>query len=728
MFAKVIIDCATNSAIDRLFTYEVPSQLIDRCAVGSRVKVPFGQANKTRIGYVLGICSEVDNSFKIKKVLDVIDLNPIINEEQISMINFLVEHYGASYASSAANILPKVDDRAIETAKQFVNYILPLASLNILEDYIEEIADKKSLIKQYEILSELVAYGELEESNWPNYKSSINTLMRNKLIQREARAVVLHKDRICYEQFIELNKEQTNAYEVISSNYNKARTILLEGVTGSGKTEVFLHIIRDVLEAGKSVIVLVPEIALTKQTLERFVNRFGNRVALTHSKVTQKQRKQIYMQAQSGEIQIVIGPRSAVFTPFSNLGLIVIDEEHDGSYKSERSPKYNAIEVAIMRMRLHCGIVLLASATPSVSSYYKAKMGMIEHVMLTQRAGGASMPQIEFVDMRLENCVISTRLHEAIEQTLKDNKQVMILLNRRGYSTFINCRECGFVVKCTHCDVTMTYHQKDNILICHHCLSRQVVPTICPSCKSKRIRYFGDGTQKVEEYLNNHFGHVGVSRMDIDTTSSKEGFNKILTAFNNRETNILVGTQMISKGHDFSNVTLVGVIAADSSLYISDFRASERTYQLLTQTVGRAGRGDTMGNVIIQTYEPDNSVLLDVKLGRQKSFYETELEFREASGYPPFGYMFTVMICGNNEDIVIKKAHHIMDYFKYYNRKKLFRFIGPTQAPIPKLADEYRWLITILGVDRDLLLLYGRYCIDKFSEHSAQVKINWDIM
>ncbi len=726
MFAKVVIDFATNKAIDRLFTYSIPETLVERCIVGSRVKVPFGKGNQTRIGYLLQTCDELeDSSFKIKEIVDVIDLHPIINIEQIEMIKFLVEFYGATYAGSASTILPPISDKAIELAKPTQNYIV--ATSETLAEYIAENAHKKTMAKQVAILRAILNDGEIIETK--ENKSSINTLINKNLVRKESRYVVQSSDQICYDKFMPLNKEQTHAYNVISSDYNTARTILLEGVTGSGKTEVFMCAIRDVLDLGKSVIVLVPEISLTKQTLERFVSRFGNRVALTHSKVSPKQRQQIYMQAKSGEIQIVIGPRSAVFMPFENLGLIVVDEEHDASYKSEHPPKYNALEVAIMRMRMHSGIVLLASATPSMSSYHKAMEGTIEHIKLTERAGGASMPDVEFVDMRLEHQgVVSTRLHDAIAQTLLAGKQVMILLNRRGYATFVSCRKCGFVVKCVHCDVSMTYHQKDNTLMCHHCLSRQAIPKVCPSCQSTHIRYFGDGTQKVEEYLNQHFGAAGIGRMDMDTTSSKEAFGRILDAFNNREINILVGTQMISKGHDFSQVTLVGVIAADSSLHLSDFRANERTYQLLTQTLGRAGRGSDAGRVIIQTYSPDNSVLQDVKFARQQQFYKEELAARELSGYPPFSHLFSILIYGNNENIVIQKANHLLHYYKHYNRKKLFRIIGPMVAPIPKLADEYRWTITIMGQDRELLLLFGRYCIDKFSEHASQVKIGWDII
>ncbi|OON99861.1 MAG: primosomal protein N' [Epulopiscium sp. Nele67-Bin004] len=451
--------------------------------------------------------------------------------------------------------------------------------------------------------------------------------------------------------------------------------------------------------------------------------------------MTPKERKIIYMKAQSGEIQVVIGPRSAVFMPFQNLGLIVVDEEHDGSYKSENQhPKYNAIEVATKRMDIQGGKVILASATPSMETYYKAKISEIAHVKILSRAGDASKPNIELVDMRLElkggnNQVISKQLHQAIEQVLTSGKQVMLLLNRRGHSTFISCRSCGFVINCGRCDLPMTYHQKGQKLICHHCLAQQGVPVLCPTCGSKHIRFFGNGTQKLEEYLNRYFSKFGIGRMDFDTTSSKEGHNNILEAFRSKQINVLVGTQMIAKGHDFSSVTLVGIISADNSLFMPDFRANERTYQLLTQTLGRAGRGKDAGTVIIQTYSPEHEVIQDVKFDRQHQFYERELEARELNGYPPYNYLFNVLISGNNENTVIQKANHLADYYKVYNRKKLFRIIGPVQATIGKIADEYRWKIMIVGTRREILLLFGRYCIDKFAEKECTnfIKIGWDI-
>ncbi|MGL4737325.1 MAG: replication restart helicase PriA, partial [Cellulosilyticaceae bacterium] len=492
--------------------------------------------------------------------------------------------------------------------------------------------------------------------------------------------------------------------------------------------------IKDVLERGGSAIVLVPEIALTKQTLDRFKERFGNRVALTHSRMTPKERQQLYMMAKEGKVQVVIGPRSAVFMPLPNLQLIVVDEEHEQTYKSETMPKYHAVEVAKYRMAQVHGVVLLASATPSMESYYQASVGEIALLKLTQRIGRATMPEVTLVDMREElrlgnNAVISRKLYEEITLTLEEGGQVMLLLNRRGHSTFINCRNCGYVVKCNHCDIAMTYHLYSKSLECHYCGYKAPIPETCPSCGSTHIRFFGNGTEKVEEYLQTHFGAYGVARMDMDTTSGKHGHERVLEAFRRGETNVLVGTQMIAKGHDFPNVTLVGIIAADQSLFMEDFRSEERTFQLLTQTLGRAGRGERAGKVVIQTYNPEHVVLQRVQRFEQDVFYQEELLHRQNMNYPPYTHVFSVVLSGKDERLVAEKIHLLSQYFHYYNRKKLFRQIGPTTAIISKVADDYRWKFLIIGESRETLLMYGQYCLGKFMarEKIDQVRIGWDI-
>ena len=442
------------------------------------------------------------------------------------------------------------------------------------------------------------------------------------------------------------------------------------------------------------------------------------------------------MRAKSGEISIVIGPRSAVFMPLPRLKLIVVDEAHDASYKSEVDPKYHAIDVAKQRMAYNQGQVLLATATPSLETYHEVKEGHYDLLKLSSRIGQATLPEVEIIDMRLElangnNSVISHRLLVAIEETVKVDKQVMLLINRRGHSTFVNCRSCGYVIKCKHCDVSMTYHSSTQSLQCHYCGKSMPVPEICPECDSKRIRFFGNGTEKIEAFINERFSAYGVGRMDTDTTTGKEGHRKILEAFRRKEMHILIGTQMIAKGHDFPEVTLVGILSADASLFMQDFRSNERTYQLLTQTMGRAGRGENKGKVMIQTYNPDHLVMEVIKHNQQNFFYEQELANRKLMSYPPYTHIFSVLITGGDEGEVIRMSHILSQYFRYYSEKgqNHFRVIGPSSAVISKIGDEYRWRLLILGEMRDKLLIYGKYCLNKFYTHEviSGIKVQWDI-
>lgn len=741
-YAQVIINFATVSEIDRLFTYKVEDDLIHSVQIGCRVKVPFGRGSNYQIGYVIQIDDlKPESNYAIKSIQGIVDKEPLLSEEQLGIAQFLTKHYGTTFAAAIDVILPPgVTHKPFDYTPPINEYIELNLSYEALEQYIEQNTHKKPFKDREKVLRYLLLNTREKQSvlleKLQITVSPITTLLKNNLIKKVQYVHTIAQDNIEESLFKTLNIEQSIAKDKIVNAIDNRfyRGFLLEGVTGSGKTEVFLHAIRHVLKQGGQAIVLVPEIALTPQTLGRFKERFGNQVGLTHSRMTPKERQTLYMQAKKGIINVMIGPRSAVFTPFENLKLIVVDEEHESTYKSEVTPKYSAIEVAKMRMQKNDGVIILASATPSIESYYLAELGEYEKLPLKNRIGKAILPDIEMVDMRLElkegnNMPISKKLYSAVQDTLEQNDQVMLLLNRRGHSTFINCRSCGFVVKCEHCDIAMTYHSSSRLLECHYCGAKKPIPEVCPSCGSKYIRFFGSGTEKIEEYLKMHFGQYGVGRMDFDTTSGKEGHAKILEAFRNREINILVGTQMIAKGHDFPNVTLVGVIAADMSLYMQDFRCDERTFQLLTQVVGRAGRGEKKGKVIIQSYNPEHPVLEMIKYHKQQEFYENELETRKMMQYPPYTHIFTVLITGKDERLVIEKAHLLMQYYLYYNKKKLFRVIGPVSAVISKVADEYRWRILIIGVPRDILLMYGKYCINQFhkKEDAQNIKIQWDI-
>lgn len=743
-YAGIIIEFATVSEIDRPFTYKVPDVYKTRLQIGQRVKVPFGKGNRQHVGYVVSLMDTIEpQKYRLKEISALVDEEPLLTSELLEVVQFIVGYYGTSYAAAFDVVLPPgLKDNPISKAPTHQKvYKLSDDTLKI-KIYYEANRHKQSFKKQQWIIDYLKEYGTTTakafESKEEVSKSSLRTLVQKEIVKIDDEPLIWVGDPIYNEAFKSLNAEQQAAVDYMHAlqEANVYRTVLLQGVTGSGKTEVFLHAIKSVLEEGGSALVLVPEIALTSQTLSRFEERFGNRVALTHSRMNAKERQRIYMRAKAGELSIVIGPRSAVFMPLQNLKLVVIDEAHDSSYKSEVDPKYHAIDIAKERMGYHGGQVLLATATPSMESYYEVQNGNYDLLRLDRRVGGASMPEVDIVDMRLEltngnNTVLSKKLYDAVEMTLKQDKQVMLLINRRGHSTFINCRSCGYVLKCEHCDVSLTYHSSTKSLQCHYCGKTVPVPEVCPQCGSRHIRYFGSGTEKVEAYINECFGEYGVGRMDTDTTTGKEGHRKILDAFRNKEINVLIGTQMIAKGHDFPEVTLVGILSADASLFMQDFRSNERTYQLLTQAMGRAGRGENKGKVIIQTYNPEHFMMNVVKNNKQATFYEQELANRRAMGYPPYTHIFSVLVVGTDEGQVIRMIHLITQYFRYYSERgqNHFRVIGPSSAVISKIGDEYRWRFLVIGDVRDKLLIYGKYCLNKFyaQETVSGVKIQWDM-
>lgn len=743
-YAQVIIQFATVNEIDRPFTYEVAPEISSRIQVGQRVKVPFGRYNHLQLGYVVKLMNEVEAShYRLKKVDVLVDETPILDKKQLELIDFIANYYATSYAAAIDVVLPpglKGEPMVLEEVSE--------KRVRLTEDeiklkvYCSANAHKRTFAKQKKIIDYLREHQVVSQKELlalPEVSSSsLKTLEKNGYICIEETKLIYEPDPICDARFKVLNEEQEQAVQYLKA-LNEAgiyRTILLEGITGSGKTEVFLHAIREVLMQGGTALVLVPEIALTDQTLSRFKERFGNRVALSHSRMSAKERQRLYMKAKNKEVSIIIGPRSAVFMPLDNLKFIVIDEAHESSYKSETTPKYHAIDIAKKRMLQNGGQVLLATATPSIESYADARKGDYSLLTLNRRIGEAVLPEVDIVDMRLEiqkgnNTVLSHTLYEAIKDALAADGQVMLLLNRRGYSTFINCRSCGYVIKCDHCDVSMTYHASQQTLQCHYCGKTRKVPEVCPECGSQYIRFMGSGTEKVEAYLNECFGEYGVARMDMDTTTGKEGHQKILSAFRNKEVRLLIGTQMIAKGHDFPAVTLVGVLSADLSLFMQDFRSNERTYQLLTQAMGRAGRGSEKGRVVIQTYNPDHLVMEAIKNNAQESFYQQELANRQVLGYPPYTHIFSVLVSGLDEGEVIRTIQLLSQYYRYYSQKgqSHFRVIGPTSAVISKIGDEYRWRLLIVGEEREKLLIYGKFCLEKFynKEKVSGVKIQWDV-
>lgn len=588
-------------------------------------------------------------------------------------------------------------------------------SVDDMKEIIESL--KRSAPKQAEILEILMSEKEpillsrLTKLVGTNL-ATIKALEKKGLVTTEE--IEIFRDPLEGEIFdtsknLKLNPDQENALSEISRAIDKEKSevFLIFGVTASGKTEVYMQAIGKVLEKGKGAIMLVPEISLTPQTVFRFVSRFGNRVTVLHSKMSEGERYDQWRRIKAGQSDIVVGARSAIFAPMPNLGLIVVDEEHETSYKQDDSPRYHARDVAIKRAELTNSIVILGSATPSLESFYLASKKKYNLISLPIRVDNVKLPPVEIVDMRAEltqkrnRSIFSISLQEAIEDRLARDEQTILFLNRRGFSTFILCRECGYVAKCRNCDIPLTYHSREDILVCHHCNFRQPPPGVCPICKGNYIRHFGTGTQKVEEEARKVFPDASIERMDVDSTARKGAYKRILDAFKDREIDILIGTQMIAKGLDFPNVTLVGVISADTAINLPDFRAAERTFSLLTQVAGRAGRGEAGGEVIIQTYNPEHYSILAAKDHDYRSFYRQEIANRELLSYPPFTHFAIILLRGKSETQTINTAEtleSIMRSLQEANYPDL-EILGPAPAPLAKIKQYYRWQIILKSAE-----------------------------
>lgn len=580
------------------------------------------------------------------------------------------------------------------------------------EDYLEKIQKRAPVqAKIIEILleNEFVATSDLIMFSQGSY-NALNALHHKGIIQYKEQVVmrdIMHLKDFNKTTAYEPTPEQENVLKLIEGQLYRSQpdTILLRGVTGSGKTEVFLQIIDKVIEMGKQAIVLVPEISLTPQMVERFVGRFGARVAVFHSGLSMGERYDQWKKIRSTEVDVVVGARSAVFAPFENLGIIILDEEHENSYKSELAPRYHAREVAIKRSENENALVLLSSATPSIESYYNAKNGQYRLTQMLKRYNNSPLPTVSVVDMREElgngnKSIFSQRLKQEIEWNLKNKQQTILFLNRRGYSTFVSCRSCGLVLTCPNCNISLTYHIQSDILTCHYCGYKRRNVKICPKCSSQYIRYFGVGTQRVEQEIKRIFPDASVIRMDVDTTGKKFAHEKILNAFSNDNIDILLGTQMVSKGLDFPNVTLIGVLAADMSLNIDDYRSAERTFQLLTQVSGRAGRGNIQGRAIIQTYQPDHYAVQLAKKHDYVTFYENEIQIRKQLEYPPFCKIVTIFVTGEYETDVIRRINGVVsDLKKKMTENACTMFchgiLGPTPAPISRIKNKYRWRVLL---------------------------------
>jgi len=708
-FAGVIINRLALT-IDKIFDYEIPVDLIDKVTIGSHVFVPFGRGKKLIDGYVLSLKSETDFDGEIKSISSLASSEPLFDEELLNIATHIKNTCFCSYISAIKTILPpgstakrKVNDKFIRGSRLNLPYD---EAFEVLEN-LRLRAPKQAQILELLIQNDFVADADITFLTGASY-AAIKALKDKGFIKSEvieSPRMPLDYDSIEPTSSPKLNEEQKNAVDIVTNSIKNINrdTFLLHGVTGSGKTEVFLNCIENALRLNKNAIVLVPEISLTPQMVKRFVSRFGKKIAVLHSALSLGERADEYKRIKRGEATVVVGARSAIFAPLKNIGVIVIDEEHSPSYKAENAPTYHAKDVAEFRASQNNAVLILASATPSLESYYLAKSGTYKLLSLSHRATGATLPEIIISDMRDElksgnrSCVGKTLLDEMLKNK-KNNEQTILFLNRRGFSTFVSCRSCGHVIKCKNCDITLTYHKSRNTLNCHYCGYTIKKPTMCPECSSPYIKEFGVGTQKVEEEIKELIPDISIIRMDVDTTSTKNSHETLLSQFTEEKTDILLGTQMVSKGLDFPDVTLVGVMAADQSLGIDDFRANERTFNLITQVCGRAGRGEKKGRAVIQTYMPENETLTLAKSQDYVSFYNEEINLRRELNFPPFCDIISILLTGENEYTLSEYAHSLkksIDTVMTKEVKSNFEILGPAKATIPKINSKYRQRIWI---------------------------------
>lgn len=718
-FAGIIINSDAVS-LDKIFTYEIPEELKDNIKIGQLVKVPFGKSNKKSYGFVFELYTEIKDNIKIKKIASIESENALITEKNIILINKMKRKYLCTYIECIRLLIPTGIMKGMKHKMTDVVYINGSLIPKLKKEPYETIY--KIVLKNNGI------YNKSQLSKNFNLSiSSINTMIKHGILKVSQKILLRCNDKI-YNSYgeKELNKYQKEAvHEII---YSGKKRFLLHGVTGSGKTEVYMYLVKKMLEEDKQSIILVPEISLTPQMIERFKGRFGLNVAVFHSRLSDGERYDEWVRVKKGEVKVAVGARSALFLPFKNLGLIVIDEEHEGSYKSESDPKYNAVEVGEMKSIIDDCILILGSATPSIDTYYKTLKKDYKLLTMNERADGALMPEIETVDMREElkennKSIFSRKLYSSIAETLEKGDQIILFLNRRGYSTFVSCRKCGYVFKCKNCDVSMTYHNDKGYLICHYCGNTEKIPRVCPKCGSKYVKYFGAGTEKIEREIKRFFPKARTIRMDRDTTTKKDSYEKIYNGFKNKEFDVLIGTQMIAKGLDFKDVTLVGVVAADLTLNLPDYRAAERTFQLICQVSGRAGRGNKKGKVIVQTYSPDNYAIKYACKNDYKSFFKEEIKLRHDMNYPPFSKLLLLNFSSKNEKLLIKNIQIVGEFLK--NKVKEYSniyLLGPCPSPISKINEAYRWQIVLKGN-----ITYELACFIKKSIYELLKKVYNDI-
>ncbi|WP_113674739.1 primosomal protein N' [Vallitalea guaymasensis] len=734
-YADIIVDIS-HSKLDRVFQYRVPHNLMDKIVIGTVVDIPFGKGNKNLKGYVIGFTDKPNFDVdKIKDITGVASMNMSIEAHLIKLAVWMKERYACTIISALRTLIPigkKVNEK---TQKEIVRII----ETDELKSYIK-MWDNKNYKALSRAGNHLLTCEKCKQSTIIK-KADITPAVLSNL---EKKGIIkINSERIYREPYNVNNirrsknklpniEQQKVINKVLSNLYKESQVHLIHGITGSGKTEVYMQIIEKVLEKGQQAIVLIPEIALTPQTVRNFISRFGNQVGVMHSKLSAGEKYDGWRRARDGDITIMIGPRSAVFTPFKKLGMIIIDEEHEMSYKSEVSPKYHAREVAIKRGEMTGADVVLGSATPSLESYHLAKEGKYTLLELKEKAASTNKLDVKVIDMREElingnKSIFSDTLRNEIQNKLFNKEQIILFLNRRGYSRFVSCRQCGYVIKCDSCDIPYTYHAYGDKLICHYCGKTINMVSKCPSCNSKYIKQFGIGTEKVESYVKKEFPTARVLRMDLDTTTRKNSYDTILGKFRNGEADILIGTQMVAKGHDFPDVTLVGVIAADLSLYMSDFRASERTFQLLTQVTGRAGRSNLQGTAIIQSYTPEHYSITKSKEQDYIGFYEAEIKYRQVMNYPPFSNLLVLLIQSTNEKELIRRSFELKNDILLVASRMGLEIIGPSPANVSKIKNNYRRVILLRSTEyKELMQFINRY-MERLSIKYKDISIQMDI-
>ena len=711
-YADVLPDINVES-LDRTFEYGIPEELACDISEGSCVSVPFGKGNKIKDGYVFAIKDAPEyDADKIKDIISVVKGSVSVEEKQVALAGWLKKTYGGSMIQALKTVLPVRNKTGLKTKRT----IRAAGDPVLYDEYLKRCQEKKfsakarllAAVKEEKSIPWEKATGELKIV--PSTIRLLEDAGYIKVVSEAVYRTALSFDPDMRMQPVpELTAGQKKVFEGILDEWKKeGRPCLIQGITGSGKTAVYMKLIEKMLEEGSETILLIPEIALTWQTVSRFYACFGDKVAVLHSRLSKAERSDLIRRVEAKEVSLVIGPRSALFTPFTNLGLIIIDEEHENSYRSEAVPRYNAADTAVKKARIEGAKVVMGSATPSVDSRYKCETGEYAFFRLDERYAGAMLPKTRIVDMKEEltkgnRSIISYELSEAMSEKLERKEQIMLFLNRRGHTGFFSCRSCGYVVKCPHCDVSMTMHRNKR-LMCHYCGYSAPMLDKCPECGSPYIGGFKAGTEQVEEIVKRDFPQARILRMDRDTTKNRDDYERILKSFAAHEADILIGTQMIVKGHDFPYVTLVGILAADTSLYEGSYRSSERTFQLISQAAGRAGRGDLPGTAIVQTYHPEHYAIQSALSQDYDAFYVEEIEDRKLLGYPPAGHMKKILLSSEDEALAEKAAGYLKKFIESIKKHEDTRVLGPADDQISRLSDKYRKVIYIRDNDINELI------------------------